>query len=111
MFSLAFQRGWRCVGREGGAVEFAQGGEPLAVMLPEVKKDRLVGVEPEELSDDLDGEELGVGERRSGSAPSEASELCDRCESSMRQKTATTKVLRSTREDLLYVGWFGRYRA
>jgi hypothetical protein len=31
-------------------------------MLPEVAKDRLVGVHTEELSDDLDGEELRVRE-------------------------------------------------
>lgn len=43
-------------------MDFAQGGEPLAVMLPEVAKDRLVGVHAEELSEELDGEDLGVGE-------------------------------------------------
>lgn len=45
---------------EGGTVYFAQGGEPLAVMLPEVAKDRLIGVDTQELTDDLDGEDLGV---------------------------------------------------
>jgi hypothetical protein len=46
---------------EGGAVDFVQGREPLAVMLPEVAKDRLVGVHAEELSDELDGDGLRVG--------------------------------------------------
>jgi hypothetical protein len=45
---------------EGGAVDFTQGWEALGVMTPEVTKDRLVGVEPQELSDDLDGEDLCV---------------------------------------------------
>lgn len=45
---------------EGGAVDFAQGEEPLAVTLPEVTKDRLVGVHAEE----LDGQDLRVGELR-----------------------------------------------
>ena len=31
---------------EGGAMHFAEGGEPLAVMTPEVTKDGVVGVEP-----------------------------------------------------------------
>ena len=53
---------------EGGAVDFVQGGEPLPVMLPEVVKDRLVGVHAEELSDDLDGDGLRVGKLGSRTA-------------------------------------------
>jgi len=49
---------------EGGAVDFVQGGEPLAVMLPEVPKDRLVGVHAQELSNDLDGDGLRVRKLR-----------------------------------------------
>ncbi len=40
----------------------AQDEEPFTVMFSEVTEDRLVGVEAEELSDDLDGENLRVGE-------------------------------------------------
>ena len=47
---------------------FAQGGEPLAVMTPEVAKDCFVGVHAEELSYDLDGEDLRVGELGSWAA-------------------------------------------
>ena len=49
---------------EGCTVDFAQGGEPLAIMLPEVAKDCLVSVYPQELPDDLDGEDLRVGKLR-----------------------------------------------
>ena len=45
---------------EGGAMHFAQSGEPLAVVTPEVTKDPLVGVEPQELAYDLDGEDFRV---------------------------------------------------
>ncbi len=58
---------------EGGAVDFAQRGEPLAVMLPEVAKDPFVGIDAEELSNDLDGEDLRVGKFGQGTTPSEAS--------------------------------------
>jgi hypothetical protein len=53
---------------EGGAVYLAEGGEPLAVVTAEKEVDALVGVEPQELPDDLDGEDLGVGELGRGSA-------------------------------------------
>ena len=62
------------VSGKGGAVALAQeGGEPLALMLPEVVKDRLVGVEPRELSDDLDGEDLRVRKFRQWTTRSEMS--------------------------------------
>ncbi len=52
-----------CLAGEGGAVDFAQGGEPIAVMPSEVTKDCLVGgVHAEELSEELDGDDLRVGE-------------------------------------------------
>ncbi len=70
MLSLTVQRLAACLAKV--AVDFAQGGEPLAVMLSEVT-DRLVVVEPQELSNGLDGKYLRVGEPRSGAAPSEAS--------------------------------------
>ena len=43
-------------------MNFAQSGEPLSVMLSEVTEDCLVGVEAEELSDELDGDGLRIGE-------------------------------------------------
>ena len=52
---------------EGGAVEFAYSGEPLAIMTPEVTKDRLVGAQTQELTDDLDGEDFCVGKFGQGS--------------------------------------------
>jgi hypothetical protein len=58
---------------EGGAMNLPQGREPLCVMTPEVVKDSLVGVEPYELADDFDGEDLGIGEPRGGAALSEGS--------------------------------------
>ena len=59
--------------REGGAVHFAECGEPLAVMTPEVTKDRLVGVHAKELSHDLDGEDLCVRKFGQGTTRSEGS--------------------------------------
>jgi hypothetical protein len=57
-------------------VDFAQkDGEPLAVVLPKVTKDRLVGVDAEELADDLDGEDLRVGEPGGRSALADAASL------------------------------------
>jgi hypothetical protein len=47
---------------EGGAMDFSEGGEPLAVMTPEVTKDPLIGVEPQKLAYDLYGEDFCVGE-------------------------------------------------
>jgi len=46
----------------GGPMHLAEGWKPLAIMLPEVAKDSLVGVHAEELSDELDGDDLRVGE-------------------------------------------------
>jgi hypothetical protein len=57
-----------CLPREGGAMDFAECGEPLAVVPSEVAVDGLVGVEAEELAYDLDGEDLGVGKLRDGAA-------------------------------------------
>jgi hypothetical protein len=47
---------------EGGRMHFAEGGEPLRVVRAEEEVDVLVGVYAEELSYDLDGEDLRVGE-------------------------------------------------
>jgi hypothetical protein len=57
----------RLAGR-GGAMDEAQRGEPLGVVPSEVAVERLVGVETKELSDDLNGEDLGVGELAGGAA-------------------------------------------
>jgi hypothetical protein len=68
---------------EGGAMHFGEGGEPLSVMTPEVTKDRLVGVETEELADDLDGEHFCVrelGQRTSCSEVSAFDSVIDEAE-------------------------------
>jgi hypothetical protein len=49
-------------------MDLAEGGEPLAIVPSEVAADGLVGVEPQELSDDLDGDDLRVGKLRSRAA-------------------------------------------
>jgi hypothetical protein len=46
--------------REGGAVDFAQGGELLGVVPSEEEVESLIGVEAEELAYDFDSEDLGV---------------------------------------------------
>ena len=48
--------------REGCPMDLTEGREPFAVVTTEEEVDTLVGVYPEELSDDLYGEDLGVGE-------------------------------------------------
>src|SRR5215211_4256089 len=47
---------------EGGPMDLAERGEPSSVVPLEEEADALVGVEPEELSDDLDGQDLCVAE-------------------------------------------------
>ena len=92
-----------CLPGEGGAMHFGEGREPLTVMTPEVtKEDRLVvGVESQELPDDLlDGEDLSASESLGAGPRWRMRRPLSR--SSMRQKTATMKVLRSTGRDLLF---------
>ncbi len=47
---------------EGGAVDAAQGGEPVAPVAADVLEDALVGVDAQELADALDGQYLAVAE-------------------------------------------------
>jgi hypothetical protein len=82
---------------EGGAMDEAQRRKPLRIMPSEVAVGCLVGVEPKELSDDLDGEDLRAGEFRGGAALAQGS-LVFEIRSSMRQKTETMKVLRSNQK-------------
>ncbi len=51
--------------------------EEVGVVAPEVRKELRILVEPQELADHLDGEDLRVEERRGGSACSEAPEARD----------------------------------
>ena len=64
-----------CLPSEGGAMDEAQRGKPLCVMPSEVAVDTLVGVQPQELTDDLDGEDLRVGELGGGSALAQGSSV------------------------------------
>jgi hypothetical protein len=47
---------------EGGAMNRAEGGEPLSVVPTEEEVDVFIGVYAEELADDLDGKDLGIGD-------------------------------------------------
>src|SRR5215208_3556337 len=60
---------------EGGPMDLTKGGEPLAIVPLEEEVDTRVGVHPEELSDDLDGEYLDVGELWGGAALTDAASL------------------------------------
>jgi hypothetical protein len=51
--------------------------EEVSIVAPEVRKEFCVFVEPQELTDDLDGKDFRVAERRSGTTCSEASEGSD----------------------------------
>jgi hypothetical protein len=56
----------RRLAHEGGAVDAAQGGEPVAVVAAEMLVQALVGVDAPELADALDGQDLWVGQDRLG---------------------------------------------
>ena len=47
-----------CLPGEGGTMYLAEDGEPFTIVKAEVAEDRLVGVEPQELAYDLNGEDL-----------------------------------------------------
>jgi hypothetical protein len=74
-------------------MHFAEGGEPLAVMTPEVTKVGVVGVEPQGLAYDLDGENLCI--RKFGQGPRALWALSS-IRSRMRQKKPDTKLRRDT---------------
>ena len=50
----------------------SEGGEPFAVVPSKEEVDAFVGVEPQELAYDFDGEDFSVGELGGGSAASDA---------------------------------------
>ena len=66
-----------CLAAEGGAVHPQEVREEVGVVAPEVRKELCILVYPQELTDNLDSDDLGVEERGSGSACSEASEVSD----------------------------------
>jgi hypothetical protein len=90
-------------------MHLGEGREPFSVVTPKEEIDGLVGVDAEELSDDLymvrtsESESFGAGPRLLMRRPLSRS--------SIRQKTETMKVLRSTVRDLLCFDWFGHHRA
>ena len=85
-----------CLPGEGGAMHPPQIREEVGVVTPEVRKEFGLFVYPQELAYDLDGEDFGVAEIV-GAGPRALRRPRSLIRSSMRQKTATMKVLRSTR--------------
>jgi hypothetical protein len=67
----------RCLPGEGGAMHTSEVREEVGVVVPEVRKEFCVFVEPQELPNDLDSQYFRVAERGSGSALSEASEVLE----------------------------------
>jgi hypothetical protein len=63
--------------REGGAVHTSEVREEVSVVAPEVREKICVFVESQKLTDDLDGNDLRVAERRGGSACPGAPEVGD----------------------------------
>jgi hypothetical protein len=53
---------------KGGAVDAAQGGEPVAPVAAEVLVQTLVGIDAEELPDTRNGQDFTVGQDRVGAA-------------------------------------------
>ena len=49
----------------------------MGIVAPEVGKELCIFVDPQKLSYDLDGDDLGVAERWGGSATSETTEILD----------------------------------
>ncbi len=66
-----------CLPAEGGAMHSPQVREVVGVVAPEVGKELRIFVYPQEFTDNLDGEDFRVAERRGRSAFSEASEILD----------------------------------
>jgi hypothetical protein len=66
--------------------------EEVGVVAPEVEEELFVFVYPQELADNLDGDDLRVEERWGRSAPSEISEVLESIVY-VRQKTETMKML------------------
>jgi len=62
---------------EGGAMHASEVREEVSVVAPEIRKELGVFVEPQKLTDDLDGEHFRVAERRGRSTGSETPELGD----------------------------------
>ena len=58
---------------KGGTMHFAEGGEPFPIMSPELTKDCLLSVEPQELPYHLDGEDFRVRKFGQGATRSESS--------------------------------------
>jgi hypothetical protein len=84
---------------ECGPMYLTEGGEPFSIVTTKEEVDGLVGIEPQELADDLYGEHFGVGELGGGSAASDAPFLelvVDKTEDGDDEGA-----LRSIREDLL----------
>jgi hypothetical protein len=74
MSSLTFQRfaAWR---EKVVRLHSREVREEVGVVMPEVGEKLCIFVHPQELTDDLDGEDFGVVERGGGTACSEASEV------------------------------------
>jgi hypothetical protein len=85
----------RRLAREGGAMHSREVREEVGVVTPEVGEELCIFVHPQELTDDLDGEDFGVVER--GAGPRALRRPRSAMRSSIRQKTAMMKVLRSKR--------------
>ena len=66
-----------CLPGEGGAMHMHQVREVVGVVAPEVGKELRIFVYPQELTDNLDGNDFRVAERRGRSALSEAPEVSD----------------------------------
>lgn len=60
---------------EGSAVDPEQAGEVAGMVLAEVPEQLRIAVEAEELADQLDGDDLTVGQEGVGAAPAEVVEV------------------------------------
>ena len=89
----------------------SEGGEPLGVVPSEVSVKSLVGVKTEELTYDLDGEDLRVGELRSGAAFAQGSPVFElvihQAEDGEDDEGAKIHGKRPPSR----FGWFGHHRA
>ena len=96
-------------------MDLPERGEPFAVVTDEEAVGVLVGIEAEELPDDLDGEDLGIRELRCRSATSEVSPfetVVDEAENghddgvTAQIKTVEPKhSIRNVQRNVLRLGW------
>ncbi len=95
-----------CLPAEGGAMHSPQVREVVGVVAPEVGKELCIFFYPQEFTDNLTTSMVRTSESQSvGAGPLSRRRPRSLMRSSMRQKSETMKVLRSTRAETSFLLW------